>query len=94
MPRIYKGEAALQTALSKEFDTLFIDIRMPDVTGDQIARALRARAANDPSLTLPKLIAVTANVFPEHIASYLDAGFDHCLAKPIRRADICALTER
>ncbi|NKW92170.1 response regulator [Rhodobacteraceae bacterium R_SAG9] len=85
------GNAALQAAVSENFDTLFIDIRMPDMTGDQIARTLRSRVDGTAQ---PKMIAVTANVFPEHIASYLDAGFDHCLAKPIRRADLCALTTR
>ncbi len=85
------GNAALQAAQSETFDALFIDIRMPDMTGDQIARTLRAR---EDRVAQPKMVAVTANVFPEHIASYLDAGFDHCLAKPIRRADLCALTTR
>ena len=88
----HNGETALQHALSDRFDTLFIDIRMPDMTGDQIARTLRARELHGSAVALPKMVAVTANVFPEHIASYLDAGFDHCLAKPIRRADLCALT--
>jgi len=85
------GNTALQAALSESFDALFIDIRMPGLTGDQIARSLRGR---DDGAAQPKMVAVTANVFPEHIASYLDAGFDHCLAKPIRRADLCALTTR
>ncbi|WP_412554115.1 ATP-binding protein [Shimia sp. MIT1388] len=88
---VSNGNAALQAALSETFDALFIDIRMPDMTGDQIARTLRAR---DDDAAQPRMVAVTANVFPEHIASYLDAGFDHCLAKPIRRADLCALTTR
>lgn len=82
------GKTALHAAQSRVFDTLFIDIRMPDITGDQIARTLRSQHTEH---ALPQLIAVTANVLPKHIASYLDAGFDHCLAKPIRRADLCAL---
>ncbi len=82
------GKTALQAAQSQVFDALFIDIRMPDMTGDQIARTLRSQNTED---ELPQLIAITANVLPKHIASYLDAGFDHCLAKPIRRADLCAL---
>ena len=90
----HNGETALQHALTDRFDTLFIDIRMPDMTGDQIARTLRATESKGVTATLPKMVAVTANVFPEHIASYLDAGFDHCLAKPIRRADLCALVTR
>jgi len=84
------GKTALQATQSQVFDSLFIDIRMPDMTGDQIARALRSQNTED---ELPQLIAVTANALPKHIASYLDAGFDHCLAKPIRRADLCALAK-
>ncbi len=90
----HNGKTALSHALSDTFDALFVDIRMPDMTGDQIARTLRSREKSGSLTTAPKLVAVTANVFPEHIATYLDAGFDHCLAKPIRRADLCALTER
>ncbi|MEC8196999.1 MAG: response regulator, partial [Pseudomonadota bacterium] len=82
------GKTALKASQSQVFDKLFIDIRMPDITGDQIARTLRSQNTDD---ALPQLIAVTANVLPKYIASYLDAGFDHCLAKPIRRADLCAL---
>lgn len=90
----HNGKTALHQALSNTFDTLFIDIRMPDITGDQIARTLKSPEKSGSLATVTKLVAVTANVFPEHIASYMDAGFDHCLAKPIRRADLCALTER
>lgn len=87
------GETALQNTLEQNFDAPFIDIRMPDTTGNQIARALRAREASGATEASPKPVAVTASVFPEHIASYPDAGLGHCLAKPIRRADLCALTK-
>lgn len=91
---VVNGEEALKLAMSQEFDTLFIDIRMPDLSGDQISRALRANATNSDDFEIPRLVAVTANVFPEQIQSYLAAGFDNCLAKPIRRADLKALTKQ
>ncbi len=89
---VENGESALAQALNEQYDMLFIDIRMPDINGDQIARTLRSRPKQTPAAQIPALIAVTANVFPEHVASYLDAGFDRCLAKPIRRADLLALS--
>ncbi|GAA6182318.1 hypothetical protein NBRC116594_37560 [Shimia sp. NS0008-38b] len=85
------GKSALNTAQNGTFDMLFIDIRMPEMNGDDVARALRELERQQQLTKLPELIAVTANVFQYHVDSYLEAGFDKCLPKPIRRTDLLAL---
>lgn len=82
------GRTALTKALDQRFGYLFIDIQMPDMSGDQTAKQLLLHRQDDPTKTWAKMIAVTANVFPEQLTQYRRAGFDACLAKPIRRADI------
>ena len=73
------------------FDWLLIDINMPDLTGDQVVRALRESGALNKLANPCRAVAVTANVFPEQVAGYLEAGFDACLGKPLRRDDLIAL---
>ncbi|WP_422050443.1 ATP-binding protein [Shimia sp.] len=87
------GATALQQARDTRFDFLFVDIQMPDFSGDQIAQALRTDPASGVSAGCTKLVAVTANAFPEQVQSYLDAGFDDCLAKPLKRIDLLSVLE-
>lgn len=85
------GTAALQQARTGAYDCCFIDIQMPDLRGDQIVRTLRADQSPDDTTGQTKLVAVTANAFANQVQSYLDAGFDRCLAKPLKRVDLHAL---
>ncbi len=68
------------------FDLVLLDIRMPELDGLAVARAVReleqARSHWPP---LP-MIAVSANVAEGDRAAALAAGMDDCLAKPLDRA--------
>ncbi|TCL08907.1 hypothetical protein BXY66_0948 [Shimia isoporae] len=85
------GKETMERAAEGGFDWLLIDINMPDMNGDQVVRALRESGILSNLAKPCRVVAVTANVFPEQIASYLDAGFDACLGKPLRRDDLVAL---
>lgn len=85
------GRQAMERATEGGFDWLLIDINMPDMTGDQVIKALRESGALSNLATPCRAVAVTANVFPEQVAEYLKAGFDACLGKPLRRDDLIAL---
>ena len=73
------GEAA--------FDLAFLDIRMPEMGGIEAAQAIRAAEVQRGLKPNPpprlKLIALTANAFPEDRAAALAAGFDGFMAKPV-----------
>ncbi|OQV65783.1 hypothetical protein AK51_16440 [Serratia nematodiphila DZ0503SBS1] len=56
------GHDALAMFDPDEFDLVLLDIQLPDMTGLDIARALRERYAGQ---ALPPLVALTANVLKD-----------------------------
>jgi signal transduction histidine kinase/CheY-like chemotaxis protein len=81
------GEQAVQAAKAAEFDLFLFDISMPEMDGIQCLEAInwyKAEVDQDPT----PAIAVTANTLPEQVNEYLRCGFDNCLAKPIRAAEL------
>jgi DNA-binding response OmpR family regulator len=59
-------------------DLLILDIMLPDVSGIEFLRQLRAKATFD---NLPVLI-LSALIDPDRIRAALDAGADRYLTKP------------
>jgi len=57
---------------------MLVDVRMPGISGDELARLLR----NDPLTQDMRMVAYTAHAMPDEIASFLEAGFDEVLIKP------------
>jgi CheY-like chemotaxis protein len=61
------------------FDCVFLDIVMPAITGDRLARRLRSQGFNAP------LVAVTGNVAPSDVRLYARSGFSAVLGKPLEK---------
>ncbi|HMM77713.1 MAG TPA: response regulator [Gammaproteobacteria bacterium] len=59
-------------------DVLLIDLMMPGLDGFEVCRRLKA----DPQTRGIRVIAMTGYASPENAARALDAGAEHCLAKP------------
>jgi len=81
--------AAIQAGLGRQgptFDLALLDIRMPELDGLAVARAVRAAERALPGHVRLPLVAVTANVAEGDRAAALAAGMDDCLAKPLDRA--------
>ena len=78
------GEHALSLASDVPYDTILLDLRLPDMDGVQVCRALRLRGVNAPVLML------TARGLVEHRVEGLDAGADDYLAKPFALAELLA----
>jgi len=72
------GQEALEKAAEFDPDVVILDIGLPDITGYEVARTLRARAGTR-SLYLA---AVTGWGQPEDRAKAFAAGFDHHVTKP------------
>lgn len=81
------GHEAVSLGGTRRFDAYVIDISMPGMDGIETLAALRA-ADRRTGQAVPLAIAATANVLSEDVESYLAAGFDAHLPKPIRRADL------
>lgn len=81
------GAQAVEISGASDVDIILMDISMPVMDGPTALLAIRAREA---AMGLPAtpVIAATANAMPEQVESYLQLGFDGCLAKPIRMADL------
>ncbi len=71
------GNQAVQKALSKQFDLIFMDIEMPKMNGYEAAKALRKEG-----LTTP-IIALTAYAMKGDDEKCFAAGCDDYISKPI-----------
>mgnify|MGYP001357733799 CR=1 FL=1 len=82
---VENGEQAVEWVGQGEYDLILMDVRMPEMSGPDATRAIRAR--HDHIAAIP-IIALTADAMEEHIRSYLDAGMNACVTKPIDRATL------
>ncbi len=78
------GEAALELLAAGEFDLVLLDMEMPGMDGPATARAIRQPGTPVRNPAIP-IVALTANVLPEHRHACLAAGMDDFLTKPLRK---------
>jgi signal transduction histidine kinase/CheY-like chemotaxis protein/HPt (histidine-containing phosphotransfer) domain-containing protein len=79
------GDQLLEAFKTRKPEVVFLDMRMPGLSGLEICRQLRKRSES--SLPL-KIYALTAQALPEEKQSLLDEGFDKVILKPFREYDI------
>ncbi|KAI5968229.1 SRR1 [Candida margitis] len=68
-----------QIIFNQSFDSIFIDIEMPEVTGLDIAQVVR----NDSQFTTTSLIAVTTRNTQEDLSLFKQYGIDYTFGKPL-----------
>ncbi len=78
------GVRGLELAWDTSYDTILLDLRLPDVDGLAVCRELRRRGVNSPVLML------TARGMVEQRVEGLDAGADDYLTKPFAIAELLA----
>ncbi|WP_051275548.1 ATP-binding protein [Aestuariibacter salexigens] len=74
---VVNGKQAVEACHQQVYDLVLMDIQMPEMDGTQ---ALSLIKPDHPELPV---IALTANVMSEEVASYLQLGFAHHIGKPI-----------
>lgn len=84
---VENGRQAVEAWGPGRFDILCLDIAMPELSGIEALRAIQARARSGNGAMTPAL-AITANALPAQVEEYHAAGFDGCIAKPVRRLQI------
>lgn len=85
-----------EEALKKgPFDMLLLDINLPDTDGVSLQKRLREiEQEKEGSSGYTPILAVSAHVFNEDIESYLAAGFDGFLAKPLVENQLIKMLNR
>ncbi|MCF2857692.1 ATP-binding protein [Pseudoalteromonas sp. SMS1] len=73
------GLQVLEKVSESRFDLILMDVHMPNLDGIEATKRLRIQ----PEYCNQIIIAITANVFLEDIATYYSAGMDDFIGKPV-----------
>ena len=82
------GEEAVKAVATRTYDIVLMDVHMPIMDGMAATQAIRAAGRAIP------IIAMTANVLPQQIATFRAAGMDDHVGKPFRRPELLAAVDR
>jgi CheY-like chemotaxis protein len=91
--RVHKagnGRAAIEAATADKPALIFMDLRMPLMTGAEALHRLRA----DPTLSDVPVIALTAHALEDERQKALLDGFDEVIPKPCLPDELVAAIER
>ncbi len=89
--RVGDGAAALAAAFTQPApDCLLLDLRLPDMDGGGVARAIRAREKAE-GLAPRLIVAVSASTNADAEAHALTSGCDHFASKPLDPAALASL---
>ena len=84
------GEDGVRLALERKPDLVLMDIQLPDISGIEVLRRIRADAA---TAHIP-IAALTASVTPTNRGEITAAGFDAFLSKPINLKEFLETVQR
>lgn len=73
------GLEAVNAVRDKQYDLIFMDVQMPHMDGIEATKRIIAELGDK----RPRIIAMTANVMQGDKESYLAAGMDGYVGKPI-----------
>jgi signal transduction histidine kinase/DNA-binding response OmpR family regulator len=82
---VENGLQAVDAVRRDEYDVILMDIQMPELDGIGATREIRALGA--PKCNIP-IIALTANAMAGDEKTYLEAGMDAYVSKPIRPVEL------
>ncbi|BCW90653.1 Sensor histidine kinase RcsC [Alphaproteobacteria bacterium SO-S41] len=78
---VANGQLAVEAVQAHSYDLVLMDVQMPVLDGTGATRAIRA--LDVPASTIP-IIAITANALRGDMETYLAAGMNGYVSKPIR----------
>ncbi|WP_253306940.1 ATP-binding protein [unidentified bacterial endosymbiont] len=87
---VMSGAEALARFSPQRYQLILLDIQLPDMSGFEVVKRLRATY---PQALLPPLVALTAQVLTDKQA-YLTQGMDAALNKPLSIESLAALIEQ
>lgn len=78
------GAAAIKAIATQRPEIVFLDLVLPDLSGEQICRAIKAK----PELADTAIIIVTAKGDPDQLQRAFEAGCDAYVTKPFEASDL------
>ncbi|WP_375409018.1 PAS domain S-box protein [uncultured Methylobacterium sp.] len=85
------GAAAVLAVQDNAYDLVLMDVQMPGMDGMSATQIIRRTAKPGPRLPI---VAMTANVLPEQIRRFREAGMDDHVGKPFQRAELYATIDQ
>ena len=82
---VENGREAVKRAERTAYDVILMDVQMPEMDGVTATQIIRA--GEGPNQSTP-IIAVTAHAMMSALESYLDAGMNACVTKPLDPAHL------
>jgi CheY-like chemotaxis protein len=76
--RVKNGLSAIEACKNQTFDIILLDLKLPDISGYDVLRAIRVN-----NQTVP-IIVQTASMAPEDHYEALKAGCNYVLVKPFK----------
>ncbi|MYL82332.1 response regulator [Desulfovibrio aerotolerans] len=87
------GQEALLRLTQQPFDLILMDVQMPRLDGVAATRAIRAGKAGMENAAIP-IVAMTAYAMAGDRETFLDAGMDGYVPKPVDLAELTAVIDR
>lgn len=90
------GQIALDKWRQYRYPLLLTDLHMPQLSGYDLARAIRKEAAqyDDEEIVYTRIVAITANALKGEAQKCLSVGMDDYLTKPVELAKLNAVLQR
>lgn len=87
------GQQAVDIVKQEDFDIILMDIQMPVMDGVAAMKEIRT-LQDQGTVPLICIIALTANALDAQVKTYMEAGFDAHVAKPIHAASLFAVIDK
>ncbi len=85
---VNNGQEAVEVALQKNYDLIFMDINMPILDGISATKELREKGYTKP------IVSLSANVIESDKISFREAGMNDTLNKPLVPKELDAILEK
>jgi CheY-like chemotaxis protein len=77
------GAEAIESINHNTYDIILMDVQMPVMDGVTATKNIR-----NMEIDQPYIVALTANILPEDVQKYIDAGMDTHLGKPVSKDEL------
>lgn len=87
---VANGKEVLQALEQRDFDLIFMDVKMQDMDGITATKEIRRRWPENG----PKIVAITAYALEGDREICLESGMDDYIAKPVIKEELVRLLNR